>query len=277
MKILALDIGGTNLKYASFDEQFRIAEEGETLCHATEGAARLLERVYSVCDGKEFGLLGVSTAGIVAEDGSIGYANENIPEYTGIKLKDILERRYGVSVFVLNDVSAGAMAEIEDGESFYYLSLGTGVGGIMIENGLPLNGADGIAGQIGYLPSLKGNDIIDKAASTAGLCRVGGESAEKLFERAASGDGKAERAIEEWAKEVMNVVAFIIGFYNPPRIVIGGGISRQGQKLIDYLMREEAVLPVPYRNKTLVSTARNSSGVIGAAKYALKKYGAGRG
>ena len=82
---------------------------------------------------------------------------------------------------------------------------------------------------------------------------------------------------ESWNADNMNVVAFIIGFYNPPRIVIGGGISRQGQKLIDYLMREEAVLPVPYRNKTLVSTARNSSGVIGAAKYALKKYGAGRG
>ena len=273
MKILALDIGGTNIKYGLYDEELSEIKSGEVPSYAADGADALLKIVYEVCDKVEFDLLGVSTAGMVAKDGSIAYANENIPGYTGARLKEILEERYGVKTFVLNDIAAGALAETtESAGDFYYLSLGTGVGGIMVKDGMPQIGENGIAGQIGYLPSLFGKGTIDKKASAAGLEKEGGESGKELFEKAGNGETNAIKAISVWAKEVMYVVSMIIGFYDPKTIVIGGGVSKQGQALINRLMKEEALLPVPYRKRVTLKTAKNSSGIVGAAIYAKKRY-----
>lgn len=278
MRILALDIGGTRLKYAVYNEFPQEEKRGEIDSMASDGAGKLLSQAFSVCDKEQFDLIGISTAGMVSADGSIAYANENIPRYTGVKLKEIFEARYGVAAYVLKDIAAGAMAEAyeagADGMAgdFYYLALGTGVGGIAVKNGMAETGAHGISGQIGYLPSADGSDTIDLAASARGLKTVGGEDGETLFLRAENGDKQAKNAIKKWCAEVMRVIAAIIGFCDPPKIVIGGGISRQGETLLKYLKEQEEVLPPPYRGKTELCIAKNSCGTIGAAVYALKNF-----
>ena len=232
MRILALDIGGTRLKYAVYNEFPQEEKRGEIDSMASDGAEKLLSQAFSVCDKEQFDLIGISTAGMVSADGSIAYANENIPRYTGVKLKEIFEARYGVAAYVLNDIAAGAMAEAyeawadETAGDFYYLALGTGVGGIAVKNGMSETGAHGISGQIGYLPSADGSDTIDRSASARGLKTVGGEDGETLFLRAETGDMQAKNAIKKWCAEVMRVIAAIIGFCDPPKIVIGSGITR---------------------------------------------------
>ena len=278
MRILALDIGGTRLKYAVYNEFPQEEKRGEIDSKASDGAEKLLSQAFSVCDQEQFDLIGISTAGMVSADGSIAYANENIPLYTGVKLKEIFEARYGVAAYVLNDIAAGAMAEAyeawadETAGDFYYLALGTGVGGIAVKNGMAETGAHGISGQIGYLPSADGSDTIDRSASARGLKTVGGEDGETLFLRAETGDMQAKNAIKKWCAEVMRVIAAIIGFCDPPKIVIGGGISRQGETLLKYLKEQEEVLPPPYRGKTELCTAKKSCGTLGAAVYALKSF-----
>ncbi len=275
MKIFALDIGGTNLKYGLFDENIVQISGGEQPSKASCGAEELLKVVFSVCDKQlkkeKFDLIGVSTAGMVAADGSIAYANENIPNYTGVKLKELLQNRYGVPAFVLNDISAGALAELDGGEDFYYLSLGTGVGGIMVKGGFPLCGEQGVAGQIGYLPSIGGRGIIDKSASVSALSKALGSGVAAAFENAEKGDEQAASVISAWAKEVMHVLSLVVGFYNPPCIVIGGGVSRQGERLVMHLMLEINEMPLPYRRTLKLKTAKNPSGIIGAAKFAKIK------
>ncbi len=273
MKILAMDIGGTKLKYALYDENLNEFICGESPSNAKCGAQKLIETAYDVCDGRQFDVIGISTAGIVKKDGSIYYANENIPDYTGVKLKYLFESRYGVPVSVLNDVSAGAISETEYRKNdFYYLSLGTGVGGIMVNNGIPYSGENGAAGQIGYLPSLKGKSVIDKAASVSALEKNGGKPAAELFFDAVNNDDRAREVISDWAKEVMYVISLAVGFYNPPTIVIGGGISRQKEVLTDFLMKEADILPKVYRTKSEIKTANEPSGVKGAAIYAKRCY-----
>ena len=277
MRILSLDIGGTRLKYALYNEALVAEKQGEIDSLAKEGAQQLLRQAFSVCDKERFDLLGISTAGMVSAAGTIVYANENIPGYTGVKLKEIFEARYGASTYVLNDIAAGAMSEAyvlsENGgaSDFYYLALGTGVGGIAVKNGMVETGAHGIAGQIGYLPSSENSDTIDRAASARGLENFGGESGETLFLRAENGDARAKNALEKWSAEVMCVIAAIIGYCDPLQIVIGGGVSRQGERLLKYLKAQERVLPIPYREKVKLRTAKNACGTLGAAVYALKK------
>lgn len=283
MRILALDIGGTRLKYAVYDEYLQEKKRGEIDSLAGEGAEKLLLQAFTVCDKEDFGLLGISTAGMVSGEGKIVYANENIPHYTGINLKEIFEKRYGVAVYVLNDIAAGAMAEVyssdvNDGtvdtlspvEDFYYLALGTGVGGIFVKNGMVETGAHGISGQIGYLQSSDGVDLIDRVASVRGLEKAGGKKGERLFIDAGNGDIHAKTVLKTWSAEVMRLIAMIIGYCDPPKIVIGGGISRQGELLLKYLKEQEEVLPVPYRGKTELYTAKNFCGTLGAAVYSLR-------
>ena len=278
MRIFALDIGGTRLKYGMFTlgETGELVEcsDGEVDSFAKEGASALMAQVFSVCDAQDFDLLGVSSAGMIGRDGSVVYANENIPEYTGYPLSRVLTERYGVPVYAQNDIASGAIAEATKARrDFYYLSLGTGVGGIMVKDGMPLVGENGIAGQIGYLPSLDGTDCIDRAASTSALCRRGGD-ARALFDAASTGDDTAKEILSAWAREVMHVLSLIVGFYDPACIVIGGGISRQGERLLSALLREEEVLPLPYRGKFRLEVAARGgrSGVLGAAVYALRRW-----
>ncbi|HBJ19156.1 MAG TPA: hypothetical protein DDY70_05410, partial [Clostridiales bacterium] len=149
-RIFALDIGGTRLKYGMFicgaaGEIIELSG-GEVDSLAKEGASALMTRVFSVCDAESFDLLGISSAGMIGRDGSVLYANENIPGYTGYPLARVLGERYGVPVYAQNDIAAGAIAEVtENRRDFYYLSLGTGVGGILIQDGMPLVGEHGIA------------------------------------------------------------------------------------------------------------------------------------
>lgn len=273
MKIFAIDIGGTKLKYALYDEKLNRLTCGESPSNAKYGAKMLIETAFGVFGDEQFDAIGISTAGMVNKDGSIYYANENIPNYTGVKLKKIFEERYRVPVFVLNDISAGAISETECRKNdFYYLSLGTGVGGVMVNNGIPYIGENGAAGQIGYLPSLNGKFCIDKAASVSALEKTGGKPAAELFFAALNNDSNARKIISGWAKEVVYAISLAVGFYNPPTVVIGGGISWQKRVLIDFLMKEIDVLPKVYRAKLEIETAKEPSGVKGAAIYAKRCY-----
>lgn len=271
MRIIGVDIGGTALKWGISDGEALI-ESGTSESYASLGASNLMENLLRLLDGQRFDSVGISTAGIVSPDGSIKYANENIPGYTGTRLKEIITERYNVPCEVLNDISAAAYSEIDNYSDFYYLALGTGVGGIHVKDGEVMRGASGIAGQIGYLTSKK-QGTIDFDASTRGLNLSHPGGAKELFSLAKAGDFEAEEKILAWCDELVHVIAHIVGFINPPVIVIGGGISEQGEALVKMIERRLDALPIPYRNTFEIKTAEgtNYAAVSGIIKYLMKK------
>lgn len=95
MRIVAVDIGGTMIKSGLWNgETFVELRETETC--ASEGGAALMERVKGLIHSyHDFEAIGISTAGEVnTEDGSIFYANSNIPGYTGMPVKQIMEEDF---------------------------------------------------------------------------------------------------------------------------------------------------------------------------------------
>ncbi len=272
MRIFGVDIGGTSIKYALFDGE-NIVESGQTSSNAKEGAQKLLENLFTLCDSRNFDALGVSTAGMVGRNGEIAYANENIPNYTGVKLREILSMRYGVPVTVLNDIYAGAYSQKYRDDEFYFVALGTGVSGAYVGKDGLLWGNDCFAGQIGYLKDRLGKSEIDKSASTRGLEQIAGISAIEVFEKADEGDESAVKSLEEWGKEIVHLLTMIVGFFNPPRIVIGGSVSAQGEKLLSIIKSQFSLLPEPYKGKFVLETAIGGglSGVIGAVNYLKEK------
>lgn len=272
MRILGLDIGGTAIKWG-ISEGGELVDTGTCPSFASSGAERLFEVVFSLLDSLRFDMLGVSTAGIVAPDGSIRYANENIPRYTGVRLKALLEERYSVPVAVLNDIAAAAYSERSSLDDYYYVALGTGVGGIYVKDGVVLSGASGVAGQIGYLPSQRGG-IIDLDASTRGLGAACGGDVRGLFASAKGGDATAERILDDWCGEVAAMLTQIVGYINPRVIVIGGGISEQGDALLDRIRHRLADIPEPYRGsfEIRVATGGNLAAVNGIINYVKEVY-----
>lgn len=272
MRIFGLDIGGTAIKWG-IEENDRICDTGTLPSHAGEGADALLRAVFSLLDSHSFDLVGISTAGIVASDGSIYYANENIPNYTGVPLSALVWERYGKPCYVLNDIAAAAYSERGAADDYYYIAIGTGVGGIYVKDGDIMAGACGIAGQIGYLPSISGGGV-DFDASSRGLAAKSNCPLPELFARAKDGDESAERIITGWAKEVSSVIMSAVGFINPSEIVIGGGVSEQGEELLRHIRYwVSRDFPEPYRDSFKLRTARggNYAAVRGIIEYVKEK------
>ena len=116
MRIVAVDIGGTAMKSGIWNGE-DIEQLKETATCASEGGTALMERVKKLIHSyQDFDAIGISTAGEVnTVDGSIFYANDNIPGYTGMPVKKILEEEFHVPVAVENDVNAAALGELRAG------------------------------------------------------------------------------------------------------------------------------------------------------------------
>lgn len=150
MKILAIDIGGTAIKYGITDENFNVCEFYEIPSEAKLGGDHLMLKVLSIV-GTYYGgvdCVGISTAGQVnSEEGRIIFANESIPHYTGTEIKKTITEKYDIPVVVENDVNSAATAEAMFGSGkgsndFLCLTYGTGVGGAVWLGGKLYTGHD---------------------------------------------------------------------------------------------------------------------------------------
>ena len=270
--ILGIDIGGTKIKYGYFDGETLI-KSGEVNSDAKLGAEKLLQNIFALLDGFKFDVLGVSTAGVVGEDGSIVYANDNIPNYTGVQLKQILSSKYGAKTAVLNDIDAGAIGQYlqTKDDDFYFIALGTGVGGAFVKDGKIIKGAGAFGGQIGYLPSKNGG-IVDEVVSTRGLEKIAGISGKELFSLAKQGDKSAQTSLDVWLDGVVDLIKTIVGFFSPKKVVLGGGISEQGDYLISLINKKIQDFPMPYNGSFTIETAKvgNLSAVTGSIYVAQR-------
>lgn len=270
MRYFGIDIGGTKIKYALFDDNLDIIDRGECDSHASLGKERLLTCVTELLDKYEFDALGVSTAGIVGQRGEIVYANENISNYTGTELGEILRKRYGVKTGVLNDIDAAAICEYYESRSddFYFIALGTGVGGAYVRRGEIIKGGAHFAGQVGYL-TLDGGECVDLAVSTRGLSSMAGVDAREVFGRAKGNDATALGVIKKWVHGISSLIKLAVAFFSPREIVLGGGVSMQGDYLLDMIRDATSDFPVPYKNSFTVRTATlgNYSAAKGAVIY----------
>ena len=142
MKILAFDIGGTEIKYAVCDESFNLSEKKSIPTNAYEGGRKIISRVVEIIktfDGID--RIGISTAGQVdSVNGKIIYATDSIPGYTGTEIKKLIESETGIPTAVENDVNSAAIGEAIFGaakghDSFICLTYGTGIGGAIYLNG----------------------------------------------------------------------------------------------------------------------------------------------
>lgn len=248
MNTLVLDIGGTAIKSALYTSGGDMIDCIETLSDGREGAQALLARLHGVISryaGRGFSRIGVSTAGQVeCSTGRIVFANDNIPDYTGMPLGELLTTAYQVPTAVENDVNAAAIGEAQFGcaqgfSDFLCLTLGTGIGGAIVIDRQVYRGLSGVAGEFGHLVTHADNGLpctcgqqgcFEQYGSAAALVRQARTvnpswSSGRLLSAARdAGEAGIEPVLDSWAGEVACGLASLIHCFNPPLVVLGGGI-----------------------------------------------------
>lgn len=290
MRIAALDIGGTAVKSGIWNgETLEDLREWDT--NASEGGARLMERIKDILQGcGQFDAIGVSTAGEVdTRNGSIHYANENIPGYTGMPVKDILEKAFGVPAAVENDVNAAALGEMYAGAAqglsdFLCLTYGTGVGGAIVTGGKVQQGSSYAGGSFGGIlvhpedrrPGEVWSGCYEKYASTGALVRrmqaVDPEldSGRKIFSVIERDD--VRKTVDKWIDEVVFGLVTLIHIFNPSDVLLGGGILAQPY-VLEEIRRKVLLWTAPnMRHVRLRRTSLgNRAGLMGAVSLAVRR------
>lgn len=292
MRIAALDIGGTSIKSGIWDGT-QLIECREMDTNAKEGGIRLMERAVEILESYgQFDGIGISTAGQVdTEKGSIYYANDNIPGYTGVEVQKILEDRFHVPVTVENDVNAAAIGEGQYGaaagqKDFLCLTYGTGVGGAIVLDGTVYSGSSYSAGSFGGIvvhpekvdPEVEFSGCYEKYASATGLVRSAMEvdpaltNGRLIFENFDRPEVKA--VIDGWVDEVVWGLVSLVHIFNPGCIVLGGGVMAQPYVLEQVRAQLIPIISPGFRNLQVVKASLgNQAGMMGAVSRTMKKMG----
>ena len=290
MKILVFDIGGTSIKHGYCVDN-TLVEVQETPTDAKKGGRHVIDTVISLIkEQSDYDAIGISTAGQVnAEKGSIIYANSNIPNYTGMQIKEELEALFSVPVAVENDVNSAALGEAIYGagqtfDNFLCLTYGTGVGGAIIQEKAVYHGSSFSAAEFGAIVThgeerKQSADYFDgcyeRYASTTALVKKAMEydpaldNGRKIF--AKLDDPKVMDILDSWVDEIMIGLATLTHIFNPSCIIVGGGVMAQPLILEKmHAKMNQYIMPSFAHVKILSAELGNTAGLLGAHHLAAQ-------
>ena len=307
--VFGVDIGGTTVKIGLFSAEGELLDKWEITTRTDDGGAYILGDIAASVQAKmeERGIdkadvqgVGMGVPGPVREDGTVikcvnlGWGVFNAADELG-KLLDM-------KVKVGNDANMAALGEMWQGggkghQNIVMVTLGTGVGGGIILNGKMLAGVNGAGGEIGHMTmDLAETDVcncgkrgcLEQYASATGIVRMANKalndsdrpsklrevqyiSAKEIFDAAKSGDDLSMDLVDELGKKLGLAAAQIAAVVDPEVFVIGGGVSRAGQILID--ATEKYFKQYAFhacRNTTFeLAVLGNDAGMYGGAKAVL--------
>ena len=294
LRTLAADIGGTRTKIAICNQLGELDSYQEFDTESYKGGPYIVEKLIerlSAYSEQSYDNIGISTAGQVDPlKGEVIFANENIPDYTGMKLKEKIGQFISKDIKIENDVNCAALGEKHFGVGKHYkdflcLTYGTGIGGAIIINGKLYRGAFGSGAEIGHMINRPYNTTGDKndvpyyekLASTTALLKEAQKidpsctTGKHFFSKLQSGNEQYNVILHNWLDEVIIGLASLIHIFNPEAIILGGGVMEQRQ-LIDIIKKKINQLIMPsFTNVKIVSASLgNKAGLMGAASLFIE-------
>ncbi|WP_029433242.1 ROK family protein [Blastococcus sp. URHD0036] len=301
--VLAVDLGVTSVDVAVTDLSAQVIASAGHDIDIAEGPGPVLAEVVRLAEQvlAEAGLPGTDVRAVgVGVPGPVEFSTgrpSHPPIMPGWHDHPIPHafRRYDCPVFVDNDVNVMALGEMGvagSDQDVLVVKVGTGIGcGVVVEGSI-YRGAQGSAGDIGHihvaqpdgrevlcrcgnvncLEALAGGGALLRDALEAGLPV---SSARDVVELAARGDGRALELVRAAGRTIGTVLAALVNFFNPHRIVMTGGVAQAGIPLLAGI--REAVyrrsMPLAARSLEItVSAAPDLSGRLGAALMAIEGF-----
>ena len=275
--VLGLEIGGTKLQATEGLSDGTILRVLRANVDRSRGAAGILEWFGSAVpelmgqaerDGRRPGAIGIGFGGPVETERGRVLVSHQIQGWEGVELKGWFEERHGLPTVVENDANAAGWAEYCNGlgrgtRNFFYMNIGSGIGGALVVDGKLYNGQGRGAAEIGHtwVPdwTVSGPGRADKlenlcsgwaierrlrakskpADGTALYDLCGGNSeaitCAMLGEAARAGDMHALSEVNAVAEAVALALANVVTLFHPERIALGGGVALMGKVLLDPL------------------------------------------
>ena len=304
-----VDLGGTTVKIAYFDENGTMLDKWEIPTVTADGGRQILPDIaasilayleknkiaHESILGVGIGVPGpVNNEGVVNKCINLGWGVFNIHETLG--------GLTGFRVVAGNDATVAALGECWKGggqgsQNVVFVTLGTGVGGGIVIGGKVVNGVHGAGGEIGHMV-LNRNELdacncgkhgcVEQYCSATGIVRVAKQfmaqsdvpsslrAIEKLtckdvFDAAKAGDALALEILEQVYAYMGEFLANICNVVDPDVVVLGGGVSKAGQPLLDGAKRhfDKWVFHGAKDARFELATLGNDAGAYGAFKLAL--------
>ena len=294
MQVLGIDVGGTKVEIVSIaDGRALQPKQAPTNLGDTESLLNGIESLARevIAQDGEPEAVGVGVPSQIDFKSGTVIASVNIP-LEGVGLKDELERRFGVPVFVDNDANVAALAEAEfidngPAQHLIMLTLGTGVGGGIIIDGHIFRGASGLGAELGHmvieadgLPcpgrTCGNRGCIEAYCSGSALERAAGMKGREVVARARNGDPIAENHLDDLARWLGVGISNLVNIFEPEHVVIGGGFGTNASDLILPKAIAEArsrALPAGFgRVGFSIAKGGPDTGAIGAAMLAQKEH-----
>ena len=287
MNILAIDIGGTMIKYGLVSSDGKILSTNKIKTEASKGLNNILNKIDNIFKGyKENNPVGIAVSGTGQINGMIGKViggNPIIPNWIGTNLVKILEEKYNLPAVLENDVNCVALGEKwigagKDLSNFICLTIGTGIGGGIILNNQLFRGENFVAGEFGHILIKKGE--FEQFASTTALIRLVKErtgkilNGKEIFDLEKKEIVEYQEVISEWIENLTDGLSSIVYCFNPANIILGGGVIEQGEALINRVKNSLfKKIGLQFKEKLNIIQAKlgNNAGMIGASYLLLEK------
>ena len=303
-----VDIGGTTIKMGFFETTGVLLEKWEIPTRTQNGGENILpdiaKSILNTMDEKGISkedVIGVGIGvpgpvdgnGVVYKAVNLGWGVFNIAEtLTGL---------LGIPAKAGNDANVAALGEMWKGggqgyRSLVAVTLGTGIGGGVIIDGKLLTGYKGAGGEIGHVHIMDdepeacgcgGHGCLEQYGSATGVVRLanrilaateedsvlrnGDVSAKSVFDAVKAGDKVAIQIATQFGEILGKGLAIIASVLNPEIFVIGGGVSKAGEILFEYIKPayQKYVFPGSAETEFALATLGNDAGIYGAAKLVL--------
>lgn len=272
MNVLGIDIGGTSIVGGKIEDG-RIVGQSKAGTRASEGgdvSLGVLKSVVAELVDGQTRAIGVGVPSVVDRKTGIAYNVQNIAGWDEVDIRGILEREFGLPVFVDNDANCFAFGEKIFGKgrefsNFVGVTLGTGVGSGIISAGRLLPDANCGSGEFGEV-HIGGVKFDDWCGSHFFPDETGMSGAE-LSVLARKGDAKALKAFEEYGRRLSELVKLIVLVLDPEAVIFGGSIAKSFDFFGDAIRANLADFPYPKSIEKLqiLASDSNDSGVLGAA------------
>lgn len=306
--VFGVDVGGTAIKMGFFTVEGELLEKWEIPTRTENNSENVLPDIAGQIElklsekgiakdevaGVGFGVPGpVTKEGIIKMNANLGWRDKHVAKELG--------ELTGLKCMGGNDVKTAGLGEMWRGsaaeyENAVFLTLGTGVGAAIIVEGKVVLGAMGAAGEIGHIKvdmeetkacGCGGIGCAEQYASAPGLKRMaelalaesevpsvlreGTVDAKAVFDAYKAGDKLAEEVVERFGHYLGYSLAATAAVIDPEAFIIGGGVSKAGEPLLDVVRKyyQKYVWPGCRDKKFVLATLGNDAGIYGACSYVL--------
>lgn len=318
MYTIGVDLGGTNLKTAIFDDQFEVVAEAFVPTEAYMGpdhvVHKMKETILDIVSAHQLSFsqiacIGMGIPGLLDPQEGLSIFSPNFPGWENIHVVKRMQSELNTPVFIDNDVRVNMYGEWRYGsgkgcDNLFFITLGTGLGAGVIIDGKVLYGRTSSAGEIGHMNMYRegrpcrcgSSGCLGRYVSAVGMVNtflekladgrssviqgwVGTDTnlitAKMISDAYDLGDPLAIDVMHETGTLLGYGLSNVINLFNPEKIIVGGGMSAAGDRLLRTVRETTAKHALKLSNQLCSiqqATLGGRAGMLGAAIYAQDRW-----